>query len=363
MSVRSTPAQHWSFEQAAARGLPSGAAPRPALELELARITRERESGCWRELFATDARRLFFINAHPRSGTNWLGALMNLHPQITCTGEFTFHELFNAVQAMTTLPGKAAVREPARTTLLQHYTLAVRECMTAVPTGVNSGYHDPAPGKVCFGDHTPRRLRILLPDASYIVLFRDGRDVLVSWTYNALARKEHWVVPPAIRTLFDQQLDRFTAATLANDTPGQHAAASAMLGNEVWVRHVARQWASHVRDDIDGIARLKSGELPGQVLPLRYEDLHADTDGVRAEAYGFLGVDPRHAAPLEQGSNTLPGFVGRVGAGHDGTPTRAEDPRSHYRRGQVGDWREKLSRQAVGWIEAEAGTELAFLGY
>lgn len=352
----------WSFERAAARGLPPGASPRPSLELELARIASVGKEGQFREFFSKDWRQVFFINAHPRSGTNWLGALMNLHWDVTCTGEFTFHELFNAAQALTTLPGRAAAREPMRTIVLTHFAQTVRQCVMSSP-GQYHGRHGEGGMTTRFGDHTPRRLRILLPDASYIVLFRDGRDVLVSWTYNALARKEHWVVPAPIRTLFDQQLDRFTSATLANDTPGQHAAAGAMLSNEVWVRHVARQWAAHVRDDLDGIARIKSGELPGQVLALRYEDLHADTDGVRAEAYRFLGVDPRQAAPLEQGSNTLPGFVGRAATGHDATPARAEDPRSHYRRGQVGDWREKLTTQAVGWIEAEAGTELAFLGY
>ncbi|HPO93966.1 MAG TPA: hypothetical protein PL072_10895, partial [Phycisphaerales bacterium] len=60
---------------------------------------------------------------------------------------------------------------------------------------------------------------------------------------------------------------------------------------------------------------------------------------------------------LGEAPNTLPGFGTRGGA------EWREDPRSHYRRGQVGDWREKLTGAAAAWIEAEAGTELAFLGY
>jgi hypothetical protein len=174
----------------------------------------------------------------------------------------------------------------------------------------------------------------------------------VSWTYNALARKEHWVVPAPVRPLFDQQLDRFTAATLANNADEQHRAAAELLGCEAWVRHVAQLWASHVRDDLDGIARIRSGELPGKATAIRYEDLHADTDAVRGDLYRFLGVDPKDAQPLGSGTNTLPGFQGR-----------SEDPLSHYRRGQVGDWREKLTPQAAGWIAQEAGTELATLGY
>ena len=346
MSGASAAASRWSFERSAARGLPPGASPRPALEYEIARMARE-----FAEARGAGAS-LFFINAHPRSGTNWLGALMNLHPQVVCTGEFTFHDVFNGVQSMVTQPGRAAAREPARGAAIRGFTNLVRSCMESLAT---SGGRAEAARVI--GDHTPRRLRILVPDASYLVLFRDARDVVVSWTYNALARKEHWVVPTAARILFDHQLDRFASAALANDAAGQHQAAAAMLANEGWVRHVARQWASQVRDDLDGVSRLTSGELPGRVMTLRYEDLHADTEGVRAEVYHFLGVEARLARALGEAPNTLPGFGSRGGA------ERPEDPRSHYRRGQVGDWREKLTGAAAGWIEAEAGTELAFLGY
>lgn len=340
----------WSFERIGE--LPPGASPRPVFEYEIARIAREHAMGKHREFFAKDYRQVFFINGHPRSGTNWLGALMNLHPEVTCTGEFTFHDLFHATQSMVTQPGRAASREPARSIVLNNYAQTVRRCVLSNPGQYSGWQGEGATITTRFGDHTPRRLRVLLPDASYIVLFRDGRDVLVSWTYNALARKEHWVVPAPVRPLFDQQLERFTSATLADNAGEQHRAAAELLGCEAWVRHVARQWASHVRDDLDGTARIRSGELPGKVTAIRYEDLHADTDAVRGDLYRFLGVDPKNARPVGSGTNTLPGFQGR-----------SEDPRSHYRRGRVGDWREKLTERAAGWVASEAGTELATLGY
>lgn len=318
--------------------------PRPALERILADLAPPTADPL--------AARYFFINAHPRSGTNWLSALLNLHPRIRCTGEFTFHDLFNSLQATVTQPGRAASREPARTIALRAFQRLVRECMASTPssqareTGNLSQLPTGHPVS-WFGDHTPRRLRIFIPDAAYIVLFRDGRDVVVSWTYNALARSEQWVVPVHTRPLFDVHLPRFHANPKG---PEAHAAAQALLSHEPWIRHVARQWASHVRDDLDGVARIRSGELPGQVHTLRYEDLHADTQSHRDQIYRFLNLNPAEAAPLDPASRTTPGF-------------KSEDPASHFRRGQVGDWKTKLSPKAVGWIQEEAGTELATLNY
>ena len=319
--------------------------PRPILERALASLPPEP--------LDPETPRYFFINAHPRSGTNWLSALLNLHPRIRCTGEYTFHDLFNALQATVTQPGRAAAREPARTVALRNFQRLIRECMASTSTHHTRepAHATPAPAVRWFGDHTPRRLRIFLPDAQYIALFRDGRDVVVSWTYNALARKEHWVVPAPIRPLFDAQLDRFHQAPGGGGGgSGTHLAAQAMLACEPWVRHVARQWASHIRDDLDAVARLRSGDLPGSVFPLRYEDLHADTLAQRDRLYRFLALNPDEAAPLDQGSRTTPGFA-------------TEDPTSHFRRGQVGDWKTKLPAEAVGWIQEEAGTELATLNY
>ena len=41
----------------------------------------------------------FFVRGHPRSGTNWVGALLNLHPQVNCFGEFHFEDIRNAIDA------------------------------------------------------------------------------------------------------------------------------------------------------------------------------------------------------------------------------------------------------------------------
>jgi hypothetical protein len=37
--------------------------------------------------------KLFFLRGHMRSGTNWVGALLNLHPRVYCKGEYHFERL------------------------------------------------------------------------------------------------------------------------------------------------------------------------------------------------------------------------------------------------------------------------------
>lgn len=303
--------------------------PRPILEAELAKFPEPAKPG---------EPRPFFISAHPRSGTNWLGCLMNLHRKIACTGEFTFHDVFAGVQQLVNAPGRAARFEPTKTVALKSFQRFVRDCMTSLQS------RNPRATRV--GDHTPRRLRVFLPGAYYIILFRDGRDIAVSWTFNALARKELWVVPDVIKPFFEQQL-----ATFAKGADGMKSAGAALLEHEPWVRHIARQWAQHVRDDLDAHSRFYSGELIGSVEIVRYEDLHTSIESSRERMYALLGLDPADADPVSDQTRTSTTFV------------KEEDPASHYRRGRVGDWKDKLSPRAVRWVEEEAGTELAELNY
>jgi hypothetical protein len=317
--------RHNPATAASPKGALAAANPRPALEADLAKLPIDNSQP-----------RLLFINAHPRSGTNWLGCLMHLHRHISCTGEFTFHDIFNGVQAFVHAPGRGGRFEPMRSTALVEFQRFIRACM--------EGLLERKPGATWVADHTPRRLRLLVPGASYIVLFRDPRDVLVSWTYNALARQEHWVVPESAKPAFESALARFVRGE------AQEAGLD-LLMHEGWVRHGARQWAAHVRDDLDGIHRIESGEFPARITTVRYEDLHADTEAERARLYSFLDLDPADAEPISEATRTSTSFI------------KTEDPASHYRKGQVGDWKEKLSARAACWVEEEAGNELTFLGY
>ena len=86
------------------------------------------------------------------------------------------------------------------------------------------------------------------------------------------------------------------------------------------------------------------------MLQLSYEHMHEDLAGETDRLYRFLGLDPRLAATPSAESNTLPGF-------------RKENRMSHYRRGEVGEWRHVLPEHVRGWIKEEAGEELIAAGY
>ena len=66
----------------------------------------------------SDPNPIFFLRGHAKSGTNWLGRLLNLHPRIRCEGEFNFHHVWDGMDRFVNADWHAAHREPTRTVAL-----------------------------------------------------------------------------------------------------------------------------------------------------------------------------------------------------------------------------------------------------
>ena len=260
----------------------------------------------------------FFVRGHPRSGTNWVGALLNLHPQINCFGEFHFEDIRNSIDGLQNIPWQITAREPLKSELDRCFEdLVRRSIMTLKPR---------KPEAYWIGDRTPRGLRVFLQDAPYILIVRDGRDVLVSWTFHILRQKPHAIevlVPADIRAGFMRLYNAFQA-----DPEFFSKHPEELLTDEGWIRMVVDRWAHWMRIDQDAAAKIRAGEkgYHGRLLGIRYEDLHADTERGRREMYEFLALNPDEAAPLSGETKTAPGF-------------EKEDPMSFWRHGQVGDWK------------------------
>lgn len=275
----------------------------------------------------------FFLCGFGKSGTNWVGNLLNLHPRIACDGEWHFQHFALALEEFTRHPWQLGHREPGLSAARGGVERLIRECMATMAEG--------KPGVRMVGDRSPRPLRELLPGAKTIYVFRDGRDVLVSYTFHHLRAGEAHHFPERLRESFARHQLAFRADpdSMSPERPG-------LLGDEAWVRETARFWAWRVLADAERGAGADSPTL----LNIRYEDLHADLADRCSRMYGFLGLDPAEAeAPSREGGTA---------AGFD-----REDRESLYRKGAVGDWREWAGDGFRRWTREEMGEALERLGY
>lgn len=275
-----------------------------------------------------------FIVGHPRSGTNWAANLLNLHPELAIWGELHFQVLLNAMPELVSEPHTSGHTEPVRSALARGFQDYLRSTLAAV-----AQHRGPGAKYVRWvGDHTPRLLRPMLPEAHHILMVRDGRDVAISLTVHLLNCQSRRVgqSDPAIGALFERALGMCSA-----DDRSLDAAADWLLSHEAWVKRVAGNWERHVLGDEAMKARIARDWAFLKVMTVRYEDLHADTPGVLRQMFDFLGADPARAQPIDADPRTRAGFSEQTAG-------------SHYRKGQTGEWRTRLSADARAWF-AQAG--------
>lgn len=287
----------------------------------------------------TDHRYNFFhLRGHMRSGTNWLGRLLNLHPRVWCTGEFDFEMIRRAVARSIENDWTLTHFEPTRSVLLDSFHDMVRRCI------VSRAGEKPGGGEITFlGDRSPQHLVPMLPEAPLIWIVRDGRDVAVSWTYHQLRIGG----PPdeplrsnlaRHRELFNQNPAYFI------EHPDQ------LLTDERWVRHVARSWGDRARHDLAMLDRIGRGEVDARVHTVRYEQLLEEPTAQRDAVLRFLGLDPALAEPVSAQTQTAAGFD-------------RERPDRFNRKGSAGDWKRYASDDFARWFNDEAGDMLVELGY
>ena len=272
--------------------------------------------------------RYFCIRGFMKSGTNWLGNLINSHESISVTGEYhwqKFADPFNQLLNAHVLFEKKRCSQFVREEFVEFVKRVMR--------------HNAEPTAVLIGDRTPATLDpVIIKGAPFISIVRDGRDVLVS-------RAFHLFNNPTVTGLFQrlpamqEDLEQF------QDNPWYFQKNPEMLlRHKIMVRQSARLWRQHLESDRATVE--EQGDLKVKVV--RYEDLHADTEGVRKSLFEFLEVNPKPAEKLQ--GILKPGF-------------EVERPNAFLRKGEVGDWKNYFTDETKQLFKEIAGEELIRQGY
>lgn len=261
-----------------------------------------------------------FVVGCPRSGTTLLRAMLDSHPELAVPPESFFVPELASIPASRFAPDDFLARLTAHDRFrrwdlpVDSVTAPVR-ATTNGPDAVRAVYRAYAHhrGKIHYGDKTPQYVRridqlaSLFPEARFLHLIRDGRDV---------------------------------GQSLIDGPFGPSAVAQA-----------ARVWRSHV----------VSGRRVGRALPedryheVRYEDLVAAPEETLREVCGFfhLTFAPQMLDYAQRADDVLAGSVHpEAQAGVRRPPTAG-----------LRDWRTTMAPGAVGVFEAVAGDALAAFGY
>ena len=267
--------------------------------------------------------RPFFIVGCPRSGTTLLRNLLRSHPRLTVPSESHFVPGF--YRAWGDPQDDAAARRLGARILSLHWVrrweleLAPADfdgCRTYADV-VTRLYHAYAvrDGATRWGDKTPAyaheipTLSQLFPDAQFLHVVRDGRDVACS-----------------------------------------------LLRTGLGPRHVytaAHYWRAHVEAGRRHGARLG----PDRYRQVRYETLLGDLETTLRDVCAFLGepFDPRILVPSPLDWRTFPPTFGPKRAGHVSDTAIVAN--------NAGKWRNDMPADDVALFEAVAGRLLADLGY
>jgi hypothetical protein len=282
------------------------------------------------ELVTIASRQLFFIGGAPRSGTTWLQQMLDSHPDISCRGEGLFlNQLAAPLNQLMAERRKTLQRKNEN--LFRHtggYPLPDdKDIDFLVATAILVALHQQSGGKPCraVGEKTPEnvfffdRLRGMFPEAKFLAIARDPRDVLTSaWHFF------HKPVPGQAEVA-----EKF--AFIHRALPSLASGARAML--EFAERH------------------------PSNYRLVTYEGLSRTPTAILANLFRFLGVSDSEeivfACLTRTSFSALTG--GRApGETHNG---------SFLRKGVVGDWQSTLTPAMNDLVVKELGWMFPHFGW
>jgi hypothetical protein len=274
-------------------------------------------------------KQLFFIGGAPRSGTTWLQQMLDCHPDISCRGEGLFWQTL-AVPLHDMMAARHRALTAKNETLFSHtggFPLpAPDEVEILLGTAILLSLRQQARAKPCLavGEKTPEnvflfpRLKYLFPQARFVGIMRDPRDVLASAWHQFQAHGAG-----ADKDLAKTQFIRNAMPTLAEG-------ARAMLG--------------------------LVGRHPSDCIIVTYERLLAEPAEPLARIFRLLDVS--------HGRDMVATCIARASGPAVMPMPAAAAPTGDIppRRGKVGGWRDTLTAEMndmvldqLGWMFVEFG--------
>ncbi len=275
-----------------------------------------------------------FIVGCPRSGTTLFRHIVDAHPRITITPEAHWIPRFFEERRGLTPEGMVTAdlfHQLLENPKFGHFRISREELLTLMPNGQPMSYasfvsgvfdqYGKAQGKALVGNKTPdsarkiRTLHTLWPEARFVHMIRDGRDVALSFM--------NW-------------------SRVLQKKPGNFP-----TWKEDPVSTAALWWELNVR-----CGRKASEWLePKLYYEIRYESLIANPAAECAALCDFLG--------LPYDDNMLRFYEGRNGS----TPNKTADPAWRPITAGLRDWRTQMPPADVERFEAVVGGLLDELGY
>jgi hypothetical protein len=285
------------------------------------------------DLAALSARQIFFIGGAPRSGTTWLQQMLDCHPDISCQGEGLFQNAL-AAPLERMIAERTKSLDSKNTSLFRHtggYPLPDADDVEfLLGAAILLALRRQSAGTACHavGEKTPEnvflfpRLKRLFPDAKFIAIARDPRDVLTSaW---------HFFGKPAASE--DTVAARMAFIRLALPSLGEGA--RAMIAGR--------------------------SQFPADYRVVTYEALCSSPEPVLADLFRFLGVTDTAGVVADCVCRTE--FARQTG----GRAAGVEQNSSFFRKGVVGDWRSTLTPEmndlvlhVLGWTFPHFGWDAA----
>ena len=274
-------------------------------------------------------KNLFFVIASPKSGTTWLQYLLNGHPEIHCSGEDNFNQLKQDLEHAVNQYNyyMSATNSGIGTTNFCQFTKQNLEYLFVIAVGVLLANFPDNAHVPCIGSKNPILVKCpeiyarLMPNARFIHIIRDGRDVIVSLWFNNLR-----VAPEQTKRRWPSFRD--------------------------CVAEGARGWIEDIQK-----ARAFGASHPDRYIELRYEDLHGCPETNIKRILEFLDVDA--SMPMIARCRQA-GEFRRLTRGRD---RGLEDQAEFFRKGVIGDWKNHFDKASLDLFMSIAGRIMKKYGY